>query len=300
MSPEYLNKLVTDVCATYADEQIINPLDGMNLPRQEEILKIIDLLQEVIFPGYDRILNYSMGALQFTIGSVLNSLYCELQDQISRSFRYGHKKKNCKNCDIAGDTERAVRSLMDSIADIREAVKLDVAAAYSGDPAAASFDEIVVSYPAIRAITIQRFAHILYRNGVPLIPRMMTEIAHSRTGIDINPGAQLGRGVFIDHGTGVVIGETAIIGNNVRIYQGVTLGALSFPKDACGALIKGAKRHPTIEDDVTIYAGATVLGDIVVGRGSVIGGNVWLTESLPPGTKITMAPPQHTVKFAKQ
>jgi len=175
-------------------------------------------------------------------------------------------------------------------------MKLDIAAAFEGDPAAASIDEIVVSYPCIKTIAIQRFAHVLYHEHVPLLPRMMTEYAHSETGIDIHPGALLGNGVFIDHGTGVVIGETATLGNNVKLYQGVTLGALSFPKDACGKIIKGAKRHPTIEDDVTIYSGATILGNITIGKGSIIGGNVWLTESVGPGTKITIQPPDLSIK----
>ena len=158
--------------------------------------------------------------------------------------------------------------------------------ALDGDPAARSLDEIILSYPGVKAITIQRLAHILYVEKVPLIPRIMTEYAHRITAIDIHPGATIGEGVFIDHGTGVVIGETATIGSNVKIYQGVTLGAHSFPKDACGKIIKGAKRHPNIEDGVTIYAGATILGNITIGANSVVGGNVWLTESVPPGTSL--------------
>ena len=173
-------------------------------------------------------------------------------------------------------------------------------AAYAGDPAAVSCDEVILSYPGLKAIAIQRLAHILYEEKIPLIPRMMTEYAHSATGIDIHPGARIGKGFFIDHGTGVVIGETAILGERVRIYQGVTLGAVSFPKDACGALIKGQKRHPTIGNNVIIYSGASVLGDITIGDNSVIGGNVWLTESLPAGTKITAAMPENRKKFNGQ
>ena len=175
-----------------------------------------------------------------------------------------------------------------------------IQAAYAGDPAARSLDEIVLSYPGVKAITIQRIAHKLYQLKVPMIPRMMTEYAHRITGIDIHPGAKLGKGVFIDHGTGVVIGETAELGNDVKIYQGVTLGALSFPKDACGMIIKGAKRHPTIEDGVTIYAGATILGAITIGKNSVIGGNVWLTEGTEPGTKITIASPELTINKSRK
>jgi len=178
-------------------------------------------------------------------------------------------------------------------------MKLDVAAAFDGDPAAKSLDEIILSYPGIKAITIQRIAHVLYHQNVPLIPRMLCEYAHRVTGIDIHPGAHLGKAMFIDHGTGVVIGETSKIGDNVKIYQGVTLGALSFPKNACGEIIKGAKRHPTIEGNVTIYAGATILGNVVIGKDSIIGGNVWLTESVEPGTKVTIPNPQLTIKKKK-
>ena len=178
-------------------------------------------------------------------------------------------------------------------------MKLDVQAAYDGDPAALSLDEIVLSYPGIKAITVQRIAHHLYMSNVPLIPRMMSEHIHSQTGIDIHPGAKLGKGVFIDHGTGVVIGETAVLGDGVKIYQGVTLGALSFPKDACGMIIKGAKRHPSIGDRVTIYSGATILGDIFIGDKSIIGGNVWLTESTSPGTKISIEQPKNLIRAPK-
>jgi serine O-acetyltransferase len=204
--------------------------------------------------------------------------------------------ENCADCDVLAMTEAATRGLLDALPEIREIMKVDVFAALEGDPAAKSLDEIILSYPGIRAITIQRLAHVLYDSKVPLMPRLIGEYAHTETGIDIHPGACLGRGIFIDHGTGVVIGETAVIGDGVKIYQGVTLGALSFPKDACGKIIKGRKRHPTIERNSTIYAGATILGDIVVGEGSIIGGNVWLTQSIPPGTKIAIAPPEQTVK----
>jgi serine O-acetyltransferase len=164
---------------------------------------------------------------------------------------------------------------------------MDVGAAFDGDPAAKSYEEIVISYPCITAIATHRIAHELYLKDVPLIPRIMSEYAHSKTGIDIHPGAKIGKNFFIDHGTGVVIGETTIIGDNVRIYQGATLGAMSFPKDERGRVIKGGKRHPTIEDNVTIYAEATILGDVVIGKGAIIGGNVWIKQSVPPGVTIS-------------
>jgi serine O-acetyltransferase len=292
LSSNYLCDLVGKICDTYEDAKGINHVEGFNLPRQQEIHDIINRLMEIVFPGFSGVQNYSLKTISFNIGNILTEIYSELHDQVSRSLSYECGKNHCDNCDVPAKTEEAVKALLNAIPEIRETMKLDIAAAFNGDPAAATIDEIVVSYPGIKAITIQRFSHVLYHHKVPLIPRMMTEYAHSVTGIDIHPGAHLEKGIFIDHGTGVVIGETAIIGNNVKIYQGVTLGALSFPKDACGMIIKGARRHPTIEDDVTIYAGATVLGNIVIGKGSIIGGNVWMTESVPAGSKISMAPPE--------
>ena len=181
----------------------------------------------------------------------------------------------------------ATEYLLNQVPQIREYLKSDVIAAFDGDPAAKSYEEIIISYPCIMAIATHRIAHELYLKDVPLIPRIMAECAHSATGIDIHPGAKIGKSFFIDHGTGVVIGETSIIGENVKIYQGTTLGALSFPKDERGRIIKGGKRHPTIEDNVTIYAEATILGDVVIGKNSVIGGNVWIKESVPENVVVT-------------
>jgi len=188
-------------------------------------------------------------------------------------------------------SSESVLRLLRRIPELRRLLWLDVQAAYDGDPAAKSHEEVMLSYPCITAIATYRVAHELYESGIPLIPRMMTEWAHSETGIDIHPGAKIGERFFIDHGTGVVIGETTTIGNDVKMYQGVTLGALSFPKGPDGKVVKGGKRHPDIEDGVTIYAEATILGgDTRIGKGSVIGGNVWLTSSVPPGTKVTVTP----------
>ena len=183
-------------------------------------------------------------------------------------------------------------NLLARIPEIRDLLALDIEAAYEGDPAATSLEEIIVAYPGLQAIAVQRMAHVLYVDEVPLVPRVMTEFAHSRTGIDIHPGAKIGRRFFIDHGTGVVVGETSSIGGNVKIYQGVTLGARSFQKDAQGRVIKGIKRHPDIDNNVTIYSGATILGDIRIGEGSIIGGNVWLVHAVPPNTRILVRPPQ--------
>ena len=288
-----LQQLRDDLQKSYADNFGINRIDGDNLPRRDEIIGLTEKLLDIIFPGFDQ---------RFTGGgaNAFEDIFTELSGQIGRAIRYNCKKDCCGNCRADEEAQTAALALLKALPEIRETAKEDVRAGYAGDPAATSFDEIILSYPGLKAITIQRLAHILYLNKVPMIGRMMTEHAHSLTGIDIHPGAPLGKGVFIDHGTGVVIGETAVLGDHVRIYQGVTLGAVAFPKDACGMLIKGNKRHPTIGSNVTIYSGASVLGDITIGDHSVIGGNVWLTESLPPGTKITARQPEHNLKLAAE
>ena len=294
MTEENLNtlkQLRENLQKSYADGFGINRVDGDNLPRRTEIIGITEKLLDVIFPGFDQ-------QSADDAANHLDELFSELSDQICRSFKYNCKKDCCGKCNADELAQTAAMTLLKALPEIRETAKDDVRAGYAGDPAATSYDEIILSYPGLKAITIQRLAHVLYQQKVPLIGRMMTEYAHSETGIDIHPGATLGKGVFIDHGTGVVIGETAVLGNGVRIYQGVTLGAVAFPKDACGMLIKGNKRHPTIGNNVTIYSGASVLGDIVIGDNSVIGGNVWLTESLPEGTKITARQPEHNLKLA--
>ncbi|MBT7298818.1 MAG: serine acetyltransferase, partial [Victivallales bacterium] len=234
--------------------------------------------------------------LEFVVGDLVNEVFETLCPQVRRALAYRCLVECCEGCDCTTQAEEAVLALFEELPRLRDMLKEDVAAALDGDPAAHSSDEVIISYPGLKAIAVQRIAHILYVAKIPLIPRVMGEYAHTETGIDIHPGATIGRAFFIDHGTGVVIGETAVIGDSVKLYQGITLGALSFPKDACGKLIKGAKRHPNIEDNVTIYAGATILGDITVGSGSVIGGNVWLTETVPPNTKITIAPPNLSIR----
>ena len=278
--------------ASYADGFGVNDACGDSLPRRSEVIAVTEKLLELIFPGFERAGTYPSSAV------LLGDCLRELSDQIARAI-CRVSGCECESCEsgCSGENAGMAMTLLSKLPDIREVMKKDVQAAYNGDPAAKNFDEIILSYPGVRAIAIQRLAHELYKLDVPLIPRMMTEYAHSETGIDIHPGATIGEGVFIDHGTGVVIGETAVIGDNVRIYQGVTLGAANFPKNACGMLIKGAKRHPTVGCNVTIYSGASVLGDIHIGDNSVIGGNVWLTESLPAGTKITALPPEHRKKF---
>ena len=295
----FIADTVSKICATYQDKQGVNHIEGFNLPSQTEITEILKELRELIFPGFSERKILSLDSASYVVGDIISRVYVELCDQIARSFRYNCEMTKCVGCDALKLSEKAARHLIGKLPEIREVMKLDIVAAYDGDPAAKSYDEVILSYPGIRAICTHRIAHELYAKDVQLIPRMMSECAHSETGIDIHPGARIGKRFFIDHGTGVVIGETAVIGDNVKIFQGVTLGALSFPKDENGRIIKGHKRHPTIEDDVTIYAGATILGDIVVGKGSVIGGNVWYTETVEPHTVITIAKPDLTIKSKK-
>lgn len=290
---EALDRLDAMLQETYADGIGINDPAKDALPRRAEVIAVTEKLLEVIFPGFDRSGTYP--CTRVLLGDILR----ELSGQIAGAM-HRLQGDDCLNCqdDCVAKCDELAMALLNKLPAIREVMKLDVEAAFNGDPAAKNYDEIILSYPGLKAIAIQRLAHELYEAKVPLIPRMMTEFAHSETGIDIHPGARIGKGVFIDHGTGVVVGETAVIGDNVRIYQGVTLGAVNFPKNACGVLIKGLRRHPTIGSNVTIYSGASVLGDVVIGDNSVIGGNVWLTESLPAGTKITALPPENRKKFS--
>jgi len=286
-----IKNLVAEIAETYRGDSGINFIDASNLPVRGEILTILDLLFEVLFPGHTGRRTVTKSSINFIVGDILCQLYAELSEQIERAYQYQCKIKKCEGCDCRTMAENVTQHLLTRLPKIRELLKGDVGAAFDGDPAAKSYEEIVISYPCITAIATYRVAHELYLKQVPLIPRIMTECAHARTGIDIHPGATIGRNFFIDHGTGVVIGETTVIGENVKIYQGATLGALSFPKDERGRIIKGGKRHPTIEDNVTIYAEATILGDIVIGKRTIIGGNVWIRESVPAGVTVTMASP---------
>lgn len=265
------------------------------LPDKASVIEILDDLMEVIYPGYFGRKDVESSNIEYYVGDLLDSIYTTLTLEIYRSIRpecsNATALDSCDHCH--GIAEERALLFLRALPDLRARLSEDVQAAFDGDPAAKSFDEVIFAYPAIFAITIYRLAHELNLQEIPLLPRIMTEHAHSVTGIDIHPGATIGAGFFIDHGTGVVIGETTIIGNRVKLYQGVTLGALSFAKDEEGRMIRGKKRHPTIEDDVVIYAGATILGGAtVIGRGSVIGGNVWLTRSVPPYTKVVISEPE--------
>ncbi len=286
-----IENLVEKITRTYEGDSGINFIDASNLPVRDKILDILELVFEVIFPGYTGKRTVTKSNIKFIVGDILWQIATALSEQMERSFQYQCRIKNCEDCDCKTMAQNVTRHLLTKLPKIREQLKGDVGGAFDGDPAAKSYEEIVISYPCIIAIATYRIAHELYLKQVPLIPRIMTECAHARTGIDIHPGATIGANFFIDHGTGVVIGETSVIGDYVKIYQGATLGALSFPKDERGRIIKGGKRHPTIEDNVTIYAEATILGDVVIGKGAVIGGNVWIKESVPPGVTVTSPNP---------
>jgi serine O-acetyltransferase len=257
-------------------------------PSRDAILGIVADLRAVLFPSHFGISDFSEESIDFFVGNTLDRTLRTLEEQIRRALRYVPPDATSS----PGDPCALAGQFAQTLPRIRLALELDIRAAYEGDPAAQSRSEVIFCYPGIIAVVHHRIAHELYQLGVPLLPRVMSEIAHGTTGIDIHPGARLGERFFIDHGTGVVIGETAVIGNRVRIYQGVTLGARNFPRDAQGVLVKGAPRHPVIEDDVVIYAGATILGRVTIGRGSTIGGNVWLTRSLPPDSHIAQAQPR--------
>jgi serine O-acetyltransferase len=288
LTDKKMEELVGEIVRTYQGDSGINFIDATNLPVRSEIVEILELLTEVLFPGYTGKRTVTKANVNFVVIDLLYHIYTELSEQIERAYRYRCRMEKCDTGDCRAMAEDATGHLLSELPKIREMLKGDVGAAFDGDPAAKSYEEIVLSYPCLTAIATYRIAHELYLKEVPLIPRIMTEHAHARTGIDIHPGARIGRNFFIDHGTGVVIGETTVIGENVKIYQGVTLGALSFSKDQRGRIIKGSKRHPTIEDNVTIYAEATILGDVTIGRDTVIGGNVWIKESVPAGVTVTM------------
>lgn len=290
------DEIVKRIVNTYDDDSGINFIDVTNLPVRDKIHEILDLLIELIFPGYTGKRSFTRDNIQFIIGDILCQVQTDLTEQIELALRHGCRIKNCEGCDCPTMAAEYTEHLLGKIPEIRQMLKDDVHAAYDGDPAAKSFEEIVISYPYIIAITIHRIAHELYLKDVPLIPRIMSESAHTKTGIDIHPGARIGKRFFIDHGTGVVIGETTVIGDNVKLYQGVTLGALSFAKDERGNIIKGGKRHPTIEDGVTIYAEATILGNITIGQGAVVAGNVWVRTSIPPGVTVATAKPESLYK----
>lgn len=291
-----LPRVAEKIIANCDEGQCYTHIDYEPIPSRLHVVESIELLREVLFPGY-----FSRGKLdpvnlRYSMGQTVAALFDTLAEQICHSIRHDclRYQQACSDCEDRG--YHVALELLNGIPDIRRVLATDVQATYEGDPAAKSHDEIIFSYPGLFAIMVYRAAHRLYDLGVPLLPRIMTEHAHSVTGIDIHPGAEIGERFVIDHGTGIVIGETTVIGKNVRIYQGVTVGALSLPHDA-GEEFRGKKRHPTIEDDVIIYSGATILGgDTKIGARSIIGGNVWITESVPPDTTVVMEAPRLVYK----
>jgi serine O-acetyltransferase len=289
--PGVVNALVESITR----QKEMKHLDRVFLPNREVIRGSINQLRELVFPGYFGKQGLTSQNVTYHIGELVNELNDLLFEQIRCCLRYreqipGQAGDNDKCAECDDEAAKIVLTFFQRLPAVREILATDVLAAFESDPAAHSTDETIFCYPGLFAIFVQRLAHEFFELGVPLLPRIMTEYAHSRTGIDIHPGAKLGRSFFIDHGTGVVIGETTEIGNNVKIYQGVTLGAVA---PAFGQSLRGTKRHPTIEDDVTIYAGATILGgETVIGKGALIGGNVFIAQSVPPMNRVTAEPPR--------
>ncbi len=283
-----LEGVIDSVADTYGLGRSIDSLESAALPNQRKVVDALWHLTHVMYMGFYSTSMLSPVNLRQSIGEHLYRAFEILVEQISRAVVYGREGGGSPAPEDVEASEAAVLTVFERLPAIRESLSKDVQATFQGDPAAKSIEEIIFSYPAIQAVTVYRIAHEFYLESVPMIPRIMTESAHGRTGIDIHPGATIGDRFFIDHGTGIVIGETAVIGSDVKLYQGVTLGALSIPRDELGEVIREIKRHPTIEDGVTVYAGATILGgDTIVGAGSVIGANVWLTESVSPNTRVT-------------
>lgn len=299
---ESLPALTEQIVRTYKPDDGINHLGHCPLPSYDAVVGILTNLRDILYPGYRGRVGLHAGNITYHVGILIDTLHDALTTQIGRALEHEHRvRRNHGDCESKVDFEAKGQAmaieLLSRIPRIREVLSTDVRAAFEGDPACQTTDEIVFCYPGFEAVTIYRIAHELARLGVPFIPRMMTEWAHKQTGIDIHPGATIGSHFFIDHGTGVVIGETCEIGNHVKLYQGVTLGALSFPIDADGHLIRGQKRHPTIEDRVVVYANATILGGrTTIGHDSVIGSSVWITRSVSPMTTVTLEKPQLRVR----
>ena len=293
-----LEKAVDSIVDSYDTYGGINHIDGLNLPNRQEVIEITWELISLVFPGFfgkERLTSHNF---RHITGYRITESYERLAKQIDRSLRYAcTRAPGCDSTKCRDNAELCAKWIVERIPELRKKLRDDVDAAYKGDPACYSHEEAIVCYPGIFAIAVQRIAHVLYEYKVPLLPRIMTEYAHHQTGVDIHPGAMIGEHFFMDHATGIVIGETTVIGNNVKLYQGVTLGAKSFPQDA--REVRGHKRHPTISDDAVIYANATILGDITIGKGAVIGGNTWITQDVAPGQTITIEPPKHRIRDKK-
>ena len=295
-----LPKLVDDMMENYRTFGGMDHLEGRDLPSKKVAIEVLEDLFAVLFPGYLGKRDITKANIKYFLGATLTSIYDRLTDEVKKSLKYICRQiQECPEDICQKRAQVVAKELLEKLPEIRSLLSGDIQAAYDGDPAAVSNEEVILSYPCVLAITTYRIAHELYLRGIPLIPRIMSEHMHSLTGIDIHPGAKIGKNFFIDHGTGVVIGETTEIGDNVKLYQGVTLGALSFPKDEKGQIIKGRKRHPTIGNNVVIYSGATLLGaNAVVGDNVVVGGNVWITSPVASGTQIAIARPE--LKYKKE
>ncbi len=285
-------KAVEQLTENYREEELFTPKNGRNLPIRSSVIDVVRALRSVIFPGYFGVDSSVRVFPEHYVGYRLNNLYDILEEQIEIALLYEEQEKSRE--EISARAEQICSGFFEKLPGLQKMLLKDVQAGFDGDPAAKSKEEIIVSYPGLFAIYVYRLAHILYMDKVPYIPRIMTEYAHGRTGIDINPGAVIGEYFFIDHGTGVVIGETTEIGNNVKLYQGVTLGALSTRQ---GQQLANVKRHPTIRDNVTIYSNSTVLGgETVIGENTIIGGNTFITESVPANTRVSAKSPELVFK----
>lgn len=297
---ETLPDIVENIVATYTECSRTSHLGHKPLPSREIVAEILCDLLDILYPGYWRKQNLHIGNVEYHVGDLIDGLHDKLTQQIARALRH---EQDCTPLEARVDldcealAQQKAIELLKRLPDVRLELEQDVQAAFEGDPAAKNYHEVIFCYPGLEAVSVYRIAHELLLLGVPLIPRMMTEFAHARTGIDIHPGARIMPAFFIDHGTGVVIGETCDIGRNVKLYQGVTLGALSFPRDAAGNIIRGMKRHPTLEDEVVVYANATILGgDTVIGHHAVIGSNVWITQSVAPATVVSLEKPSLRIR----
>ena len=283
-----ISSVVSRLCAPESYQGVYHhPSLESPMPSVERLEEIVEDLRSILFPGYFGDSEITPGNMEFSIGAKLEKTLRLLTRQINRGFCFFCTKDSAgDSMECSEKSKRLGQEFIEALPAVRASLATDVQAAYVGDPAAKNPGETIFCYPSIKAVANYRIANVLHRLGVQLIPRIITEMAHSQTGIDIHPGATIGDHFFIDHGTGTVIGETCIIGNNVRLYQSVTLGAKSFPKDDEGQVIKGIPRHPIVEDDVIIYSGATILGRVTIGKGAVIGGNVWVVDDVEPGSKL--------------
>jgi len=292
-----LSTLVEGMLESYRRDPRAQHINRRFLPSRDEILEVVELLLQLFYPGYFGRQDLDDENLAFHVGNLLSTLREKVERQVGSCLNFAAECGERESGACADEARRMTAAFLDRLPAVRDALVLDVQAAYDGDPAAASLDEVILAYPGMLAVTVHRVAHELHVMGVPLMPRIMSEWAHSRTGADIHPGARIGSSFFIDHATGVVVGETSRIGSRVKLYQGVTLGAISIPRDERGRVIRDTRRHPTVEDGVTIYANATVLGgDTVVGADSVVGGSVFVTESVPGSTRVAVRPPEMTLR----